>query len=176
MHKLVPALVAVFLFVAVPALSVADDRDDTTTTEPLLEDEVLKDLYISDDPRGGRRNRLEIFGGGTNFAGVAGGTVGASYEYRLNNPFGIAATILGTGGDLEVVTVAIPLYYYSVNMIRLLAAPAWVSNDGESTFVFQFGILWDFFVNTYTISPTAVFYVRDGDFASTVGVSFGRFF
>lgn len=176
MHKLVPAVVAVFLFVAVPSLSVADDRDDTTTTRPLLEDEVLKDLYISDDPRGGRRNRLEIFGGGTNFAGISGGTGGASYEYRLNNPFGIAVTVLGTGGDLEAVTVAIPIYYYSVDMIRLMAAPAWVSNEGESTFVLQVGILWDFFVNRYTISPTAVFYVRDNDFASTVGVSFGRFF
>lgn len=176
MHKLVPALVAVFLFVAVPSLSVADDRDENTTTEPLLEDEVLKDLYISDDPRGGRRNRLEIFGGGTNFAGISGGTGGVSYEYRLNNPFGIAVSVLGTGGDFEAITVAIPIYYYSVDMIRLMGAPAWVSNDGESTFVFQFGILWDFFVNTYTISPTAVFYVRDNELASMVGVNFGRFF
>ena len=66
MHKFVPALVAVLLLVAAPSLSVAQDD---TANEPLLEDEALKDLYISDDPRGGRRNRVEIFAGGTNFAG-----------------------------------------------------------------------------------------------------------
>lgn len=174
MHKLVSALVVVFLLAAVPSLSVADDK--TFTTEPLIEDEVLRDFYVADDPRGGRRNRVEIFGGGANFAGISGGTGGASYEYRLNNPFGIAVTVMGTGGDFEVVTVAIPFYYYSVDMIRLMGAPAWVSNDGESTFVFQFGILWDFFINHYTFSPTAVFYVRDDSLASTIGISFGRFF
>jgi len=173
MHKFLPALVAVLLLATAPSLSVAQDE---ATNGPLLEDEVLKDLYISDDPRGGRPNRLEIFGGGTNFAGVTGGTVGLSYERRLNNPFGIAATVWGTGGDFEAVTVAIPFYYYSVDMIRLMAAPAWVSNKGDSSFLLQFGLLWDFFINKYTISPTAIFYVRDNELASTVGVSFGRFF
>ena len=145
--------------------------------------DVTSDAFRDLDKEAWRRqpkSHIQLFIGGINFEGNTGAVIGAQYELRFHRNVGVG--VLGQvafnsddARDETVTVVAIPLYFHPGGVARVVLAPAWIfPENAESVVTVQFGFIYDFFVNEkWSISPTALFYFREDDFASNLGFSFG---
>ena len=92
------------------------------------------------------RHGIELFLGNTQDDGENGFSVGLSYEYRLNQLFGIGGIVEYAGGDFKKWTLGVPFFLHPYKGWRFLVAPG-VSipdNDDDDEFLFRVGAAYEF--------------------------------
>jgi hypothetical protein len=118
-------------------------------------------------------NSVELFLGNTHEDGEDGFSFGLSYEYRLNELFGIGGFLEHADGDFDKWIVGLPLYIHPYRGFRFLVAPGLEREDSENEFLFRTGVSYEFEFGSWAIAPEFNVDFVDGDEALVYGVSFG---
>ena len=128
----------------------ADESASGEAGVPLTpsEDEAAEEFH---------RNHVAVLVGGTlefeEHETLGGVTVGLDYEYRVNEIIGIGAVAEYAGQDLDATTL---LGVVDIHLWRGLAAqtgPGVEFIDDEDLFVYRVGLLYEFEIGEYTLSP-----------------------
>jgi hypothetical protein len=87
------------------------------------------------------RSKLGPFVGGTFAEGKSGFSAGIDYEYRINHPLGIGATIEYTGPDFREWHIFVPLCWHPWKELKIIAAPGIEihKEENEEKFTMRFG-------------------------------------
>ena len=104
-------------------------------------------------------------------------TVGLDYEYRLTDLIGAGALIDYAGGDIESTVVGGGLFFHPWRDLRLLGAIGNEHHSGDDEFLVRLGVMYDFFINDWSISPTVdVDLLGSGHQNWVYGIALGRGF
>ncbi len=103
-------------------------------------------------------------------------SVGLDYEYRLNQHWGIGALVDYVGKDRSWVA-GIPLTLHPGGSWKLLAAPGFENKDDEDReFLVRLGVMYDFEVGGYTITPVFNVDLVDDEEVLVYGLNIGKGF
>jgi hypothetical protein len=104
-------------------------------------------------------------------------TLGLDYEYRLNRRWGVGALIDYAGKDFRSWVAGIPLVLHPRDGWKLLVAPGIEDRETEdSEFLVRAGVLYDFEVGRFTVTPALQVDFVDDDEILVYGVNLGRGF
>lgn len=121
-------------------------------------------------------HHLAIFLGNTHEHGRDEFTVGADYERRLTNSWGIGGLVDYAGGEFDTLVIGLPVFFHPQERWRFLIAPGVERHSGESEFLVRVGASFEFEVNRWSVSPTLSIDTIDGEFVQVFGFSIGRGF
>ncbi len=117
-------------------------------------------------------NTVELFIGGTIDDNDMHASIGAAYERRHSEPFGVGALVDITAGRRDWV-VAVPFFWHPQEPLRLLVAPG-VDHDGsDNEFLVRLGGSYEIEFDGWSLSPELNLDFVDGDVLTVLGVSFG---
>ena len=122
------------------------------------------------------RHGIELFLGNTHDDGEDGFSVGLSYEYRLNQLFGIGGIVEYASGVLREWVLAVPLFLHPYKGWRFLVAPGVTipDNDGDDEFVFRVGVAYEFEIGEkWAIIPEFNVDFVDNSEVLVYGLNFG---
>jgi len=122
------------------------------------------------------RHGIELFLGNTHEDGEDGFSVGLSYEYRLNQLFGIGGIVEYVSGDLREWVLAVPLFLHPYKGWQFLVAPGVdiPDNDGDNEFLFRVGAAYEFEIGEkWAITPEFNVDFVDNSEVLVYGLSFG---
>jgi hypothetical protein len=122
------------------------------------------------------RHGIELFIGNTHDDGEDGFSVGLSYEYRLNQLFGIGGEVEYAGGDFKEWALMVPIFLHPYKGWRFLVAPG-VSipdNDDDDEFLFRVGAAYEFEIGEkWAITPEFNVDFVDNSEELIYGLNFG---
>jgi len=122
------------------------------------------------------RHGIELFLGNTHEDGEDGFSVGLSYEYRLNQLFGIGGIVEYASGVFREWVLAVPLFLHPYKGWRFLVAPGVdiPDNDGDNEFLFRVGAAYEFEIGEkWAITPEFNVDFVDNSEVLVYGLSFG---
>ena len=136
-------------------------------------DEAERD-HITEKPE--HRHGVELFLGNTHDDGENGFSIGFTYEYRLNELFGIGGLIEYAGNDFREWILAAPFILHPYEGWRFLVAPGIdiEDEDGNNNFLLRVGSAYEFEIaERWSITPEFNVDFVDGDEVFVYGFSFG---
>ncbi|MBW1790359.1 MAG: hypothetical protein JRK53_27755 [Deltaproteobacteria bacterium] len=122
------------------------------------------------------RHGVELFLGNTHEDGENGFSIGFTYEYRLNELFGIGGLIEYAGKDFREWVLAAPFFLHPYEGWRFLVAPGIdiEDEDGDNNFLLRAGAAYEFEITErWSITPEFNVDFVDGDEVFVYGFSFG---
>ena len=153
-YRIVPsssALAVLIMFSVVPAVSIASEE-------------------------GHHRHHLSVGLGATHAEGSNEPTVGAHYEYRINELFGVGALVDYAGGDLDSTIVAGVAFLHPYKGLVLLGAAGNENTHHGDEFLVRLGIGYDFELSGgWTLGPLLNFdFVEDEETKEMFGIVVGK--
>ena len=104
---------------------------------------------------GVHKHHVALFVGATSSSGgTHGTTVGADYSFRVHRLASLALAIDYAAGDVDATILAAGVFLHPTHSIRILVAPGFDYHDGHEEAVLRVGVLYDFDVGNWTLSPT----------------------
>jgi hypothetical protein len=122
------------------------------------------------------RHHVSIFVGDSNERGEDAFTLGLDYEYRLSKLFGIGALVDFADEPLDTAVVGVPFFFHATPHLKLLVAPGLEHEHEGDEFLVRLGVIYDFEVGRYTISPAVNVDFVDEEEVWVYGLNFGRGF
>jgi len=122
------------------------------------------------------RHGVELFLGNTHDDGENGFSIGFTYEYRLNELFGIGGLIEYAGNDFREWILAAPFILHPYEGWRFLVAPGIdiEDEDGNNNFLLRVGSAYEFEIaERWSLTPEFNVDFVDGDEVFVYGFSFG---
>jgi hypothetical protein len=119
-----------------------------------------------------RPNTVELFVGGTIDDNDMDASIGAAYERRLSDPFGVGALVEVTVGGSRDWVVAVPFYWHPQEPWRLLVAGGIEHDDTGNVFLVRLGGSYEIEFDGWSLSPELNLDFVDGDVLTVLGVSF----
>lgn len=121
------------------------------------------------------RNHLSMILADTNVSGEGDNfTVGLDYEYRLNELIGLGAVIERAYGELDATTLLAVADIHFQSGLIMQVGPGFEHRDDENVFVTRVGVLYEFELEHYTLSPQLHWDYHEGESNAIVaGVAFG---
>ncbi|MFT4860930.1 MAG: hypothetical protein ACI95C_000128 [Pseudohongiellaceae bacterium] len=120
-------------------------------------------------------HHLSIFLGDTHIDGEGNNlTIGIDYEYRVSELLGLGVVVERAGGEIDATTaLAVADIHFSSGVI-MQVGPGFESHDSEQIFVARIGILYEFELGEFTLSPQLHWdYHAEGESALVAGLAFG---
>jgi hypothetical protein len=112
--------------------------------------------------------KTEISGHGS------GETIGLDYEYRLNPFLGLGAVVEYAGSSLDALTVLAVADLHITHHLIMQIGPGYERTSEHTLFVGRVGLLYEFELNHWTVSPQLHFDYHDGgDDAIVYGIATG---
>jgi hypothetical protein len=128
----------------------------------------------ADDGDDFKPNVIELFVGGTFDSGDGELSLGATYERRFGEKFGIGAIAEYTDDSPNREWVfAIPLFWHVIDPWKVLIAPGVERTDGDNEYMTRLGASYEFEFDGWTLAPELNFDFVDGEVKTVVGISFG---
>ncbi|UCG67222.1 MAG: hypothetical protein JSW12_09655 [Deltaproteobacteria bacterium] len=117
---------------------------------------------------------MELFVGDTHEHGEDGFTVGLTYEYRLNELFGIGGFAEYTGGHFDKWSAGVPLFMRPYGEFRFAFAPGFEHNHDEEEFLFRAGVAYEFKLSDpWVLVPELNVDFVDGEEVYVFGLAIG---
>ncbi|MEL6430951.1 MAG: hypothetical protein AAFU73_01570 [Planctomycetota bacterium] len=100
-------------------------------------------------------------------------TVGLDYEYRRSEFLGLGAVVERAFGEIDATTVlgAFDLHLTHALVVQTGPGVEWI--DGETKFVYRLGVLYEWMLDGYTLSPQIHYDATSGEDAVIAGVALG---
>jgi hypothetical protein len=125
---------------------------------------------------GGEQHHLSGFLGGSKDGSKSGFTVGAEYEYRMSEMYGIGGLFEYAGGDFEETLLGVPLFIHPHMGWRFVVAPG-LEFNGSTDFFIRTGVGYDFGIGEgWTLTPSFSVDWIDRDETLVYGLYIGRYF
>ena len=101
-------------------------------------------------------------------------TIGLDYEYRVNALLGVGAVLERAYGTLDATTMLAVADIHCRNGLIMQVGPGFERNSHDTIFVARLGILYEFEMGRYTLSPQLHWDYHEGE-ANTIvaGVALG---
>jgi hypothetical protein len=80
-------------------------------------------------------------------------TIGLDYEYRVNELLGVGTVIERAYGELDATTLLAVADIHFQNGLIMQVGPGFERKDDDNVFVSRIGVLYEFEVKNYTLSP-----------------------
>jgi hypothetical protein len=140
---------------------------------PLLADEITSSSEAEHSVHG--RNHLSVLLANTHVTEEGNNaTVGIDYEYRVNKLLGVGAIIERAYGELNATTVLAVADIHFHNGLIMQVGPGVELAEDENVFVSRVGILYEYEIEHYTISPQLHWdYHHDESNAVIAGLALG---
>lgn len=123
---------------------------------------------------GGTHAEVEIeTEGGNREEGEDAFTIGADYEYRFSQLFGVGGLVEYAGGELEKTSAMAGLFIHPIGGLKFFFAPGVEHESDENKFVFRSGAHYNFFFGNFAVTPVFAVDFVDGDENLVYGISFG---
>ena len=101
-------------------------------------------------------------------------TVGLDYEYRVNALLGVGAILERAGGKLNATTMLAVADIHFRSGLIMQVGPGFERSHHDSIFVTRLGVLYEFEVENFTISPQLHWDYHNGESNTIVaGAAFG---
>lgn len=101
-------------------------------------------------------------------------TIGLDYEYRVNKLLGVGAILERADGKLNATTLLAVADIHFWNGLIMQVGPGFERSNHDSIFVTRLGVLYEFEVENFTISPQLHWDYHDGEPNTIVaGAAFG---
>jgi len=114
---------------------------------------------------------LGVFIGDTTEDRRDGITLGAEYEYRFSEPFGIGVTAEHVSGDFDTNVIALPIALHR-DRWKLYAGPGMEFADGDEEPLFRIGVEYGFHFGGLEVSPQVDVDFVDGEQLFVWGIVF----
>ncbi len=121
------------------------------------------------------RNKLELFLGATHVESDDEFSVGLTYEYRINETFGLGGLVEYTDG-VGTWLWALPVFIHPVEPWRLVVAPGLELEGSEDEFLLRIGVAYEWEFGEWSVAPELNLDFVDSETNEVFGVSFGRRF
>ena len=109
-----------------------------------------------------------VSGEGDNF------TVGLDYEYRVSELLGLGTVIERAYGEIDATTLLAVADIHFQNGLIMQVGPGFERKDNDNVFISRVGVLYEFEVDHYTLSPQLHWDYHDGEANAIVaGIAFG---
>ena len=107
---------------------------------------------------------------------LSGFTVGVDYEYRVNPFLGIGFVAEHATGDVDANTLiaAFDLHFGEGWVVQ--TGPGYERIDGESNYLGRLGVLYEFEVRGFTLSPQLHYDMTNKEDSVVFGIAFGSSF
>jgi hypothetical protein len=126
---------------------------------------------------GFHKHHVSVFAGNTtDYKGHNAFTVGVDYEYRFNKRWGLVGLFDYATGEIDATVIAAGVIFHALKNLRLQAAPGFDIHKDSEQFVVRFGILYDFHVGGWTLTPCMYVDVLELDENHIYGLGFGKGF
>jgi outer membrane scaffolding protein for murein synthesis (MipA/OmpV family) len=137
-----------------------------------------EDGHKTEDHHHGHKHHVAVFFGGTHdYHDENAFTLGLDYEYRLTELLGAGALIDYAGGDIESAVIGGGLFIHPWQDLRFLTAVGKEIHNGHNEFLVRLGVMYDFHLEGWTLSPTINVDLLESDHQNVVyGIAFGRGF
>ena len=123
------------------------------------------------------KHHVAVFGGATSTSGGKhGATIGADYGYRVHDLVSLALAVDYAGGDIDTTILAAGVFLHATDAIRVLIAPGIDYHNGHEDAVLRLGLLYDFHVGAWTLSPTVHLDALEAEENAVYGLSVGHGF
>jgi hypothetical protein len=120
------------------------------------------------------KHHVAIFlGDTTTSGGQHGATVGADYGYRIHDLISLAAAVDYAAGEIDATILAAGIFLHPLESLRVLLAPGVDVHGNHQEFVFRAGLMVDFHIGNFTLSPTAYIDLLEAKEDTIYGLSFG---
>ena len=122
------------------------------------------------------RHAMELFIGNTHDDGEDGATIGLSYEYRLNQLFGIGGLAEYAGMDIREGAVLVPIFWHPYKEWRFVGAPGmeFDKDEDDVSFIFRVGTAYEFEIHErWSMTPEVNVDFVDRSPVFVYGLSFG---
>ena len=128
----------------------------------------------ADDADEFKSNGVELFVGRTFDGGVRDFSLGATYERRFGEKFGVGAIAEYTD-DIpgREWVFAVPFFWHVTDPWKVLIAPGVERADSKNDYLTRLGASYEFEFNGWTLAPELNFDFVEGETKTVVGVSFG---
>ena len=103
-------------------------------------------------------------------------SIGADYEYRLSRLWGAVVGFEYVGGDARNWMVGVGAALHPVGNLKLMAGPGLERHDSENEFLFRIGVMYDFEVGSWSLTPALNVDFVDGDQTWVYGIYVGKGF
>lgn len=120
-------------------------------------------------------NHLSLFLGDTHIDGEGNNpTIGLDYEYRVNELLGLGAVYEKAYGDLDATTSLLVADIHLQNGLIFQVGPGIECRHSENVNVGRAGVLYEFELDRFTLSPQLHWDYHDhGENAVVLGLAFG---
>ena len=123
------------------------------------------------------KNHVAVFLGATSTSGGQhGATIGADYGYRVHDFVSLALAVDYAGGEIDTTILAAGVFLHATDALRLLIAPGIDYHNGYEDAVLRLGVLYDFHVGAWTLSPTVHLDALEAKENAVYGLSVGHGF
>jgi hypothetical protein len=103
-----------------------------------------------------------------------GATIGLDYEVRVSQFVGLGAVVEYAAGDLEAWTALAVADLHITDQFIAQVGPGFERTKEHDLFVARFGLLYEFYIGDFTLSPQLHYDYHDGgQDAIVVGVAWG---
>ena len=133
------------------------------------------------------QHHLSFFLGGSHHEGENGATYGGDYEFRFHRRFGLGVDFEYAAGDFRDDIFIFPLTVHATRSLKFTTGPGFerelrrveVENgephvrEASREFVYRFGILYDIFHKSFSVTPNVAFDFSPNRTVIVYGVSFG---
>ena len=122
------------------------------------------------------RHAMELFIGNTHDDGEDGATIGLSYEYRLNQLFGIGGLAEYAGMENREWVALVPIFWHPYKEWRFVGAPGmeFDKDEDDVSFIFRVGTAYEFEIHErWSMTPEVNVDFVDRSPVFVYGFSFG---
>ncbi|MCC7442389.1 MAG: hypothetical protein IT285_12200 [Bdellovibrionales bacterium] len=124
----------------------------------------------------GHDHHLAGFAGLTLTSETSAFTLGADYEYRMEEMLGLTALVDFALFDTMTTLVAAGVVYHAGDALKFVAAPGLEFADGHSAFAIRLGVGYDLHAGGLTLTPNYNADIIDGHVAHVFGLAVGSGF
>lgn len=116
-------------------------------------------------------NLIEVFAGITVEDSESEISLGATYERRFSDRFGMG--VIGEFTEGREIILAVPFFWHPVEPWRFLIAPGTEMEDGDHEFLVRVGGSYEFEFSGWSLSPEINLDSVDSDVVVVIGASIG---
>lgn len=120
-------------------------------------------------------HHLSVLVGDTYVSGEGNNlTIGIDYEYKVSDFLGLGAVVERAQGELDATTVLAVADLHLESGIIVQVGPGFERRHSEEVFVGRVGVLYEFEIERFTLSPQLHWDFHDGEHnAFVAGIAFG---
>lgn len=120
-----------------------------------------------------KHNGVELFVGGTFDSGDRDLSLGAGYERRFGEKFGLGALVERTDSPGREWVFAVPFLWHVMDPWKVLVAPGIERANGNNDYMTRLGASYEFEFGGWTLAPELNFDFVGSETKTVLGVSFG---